>query len=51
MTKEPGIYDGVRTISSISGIGKTGQLHEKKKLKWLLLTPSKKNKLINVLKN
>ena len=26
MTKEPGIYDGVRTISSINGIENTGQL-------------------------
>lgn len=28
-TKEPRIYNGERTISSISGVGKNGQLHEK----------------------
>ena len=29
MTKEQGIYDGVRTIPSINGVEKTGQLLEK----------------------
>ena len=29
MTKEPRIYSGERTISSINDTGKTGQLHAK----------------------
>ena len=29
MTKEPRIYSGEKTDSSISGAGKTGQLHVK----------------------
>ena len=29
MTKEARIYDGEKTASSISGAGKTGQLHVK----------------------
>ena len=29
MTKEAGIYNGEKTASSISGAGKTGQLHVK----------------------
>ena len=32
MTKEPGIYNGERTVFSINGIGKTEQSHEKTKL-------------------
>ena len=31
MTKETRIYNGEKTVSSISGAGKTGQLHVKKK--------------------
>ena len=27
MIKEATIYDGVKTISSVNGVGKTGQLH------------------------
>ena len=49
-TIEARIHNGEKMISSISGIGKTGQLYEKKNLKWLLLIPCKKNKLINGLK-
>ena len=33
MTKEARIYNGEKTVFSISGAGKTGQLHEKKKKK------------------
>ena len=29
MTKEARIYNGEKTVSSISGAGKTGQLHAK----------------------
>ena len=29
MTKEARIYNGEKTVSSISGAGKIGQLHEK----------------------
>ena len=29
MIKEATIYDGVKTISSVNGVGKTGQLHVK----------------------
>ena len=29
MTKEEGIYNGEKTVSSISGAGKTGELHVK----------------------
>ena len=31
MTKEAKLYNGEKTISSINGAGKTGQLHVKKK--------------------
>ena len=31
MTKEARIYDGEKTISSISGAGKTGQIHVKER--------------------
>ena len=27
MTKEPRIYNGEKTVSSVNGAGKTGQLH------------------------
>ena len=30
MTKEARIYNGEKTVSSINGAGKTGQLHVKK---------------------
>ena len=33
MKKEARIYNGENTVSSISGAGKTGQLHVKKKKK------------------
>ena len=33
MTKEAKLYNGEKTISSINGAGKTGQLHVKKKKK------------------
>ena len=33
MTKEAKLYNGEKTISSINGAGKTGQLHVKKKRK------------------
>ena len=29
LTKETRIYNGEKTVSSISGVGKTGQLHVK----------------------
>ena len=29
MTKEPRLYNGGKTVSSINGAGKTGQLHVK----------------------
>ena len=47
MTKEGRIYSGVKIVSSVNGVGKTGQVHEKKdemttsytiyknKLKWI----------------
>ena len=31
MTKEATLYNGEKTVSSINGAGKTGQLHVKKK--------------------
>ena len=39
LTKEPRIYKGVKTASSISGAGETGQLHEKRIKLEYLLTP------------
>ena len=39
--KESGIYDGEKTTSSISGAGKTGQLHEIRTLPYTI----NKNKL------
>ena len=35
MTKEARIYNGEKTVSSISGAGKTGQLHVKKEIRAL----------------
>ena len=35
MTKEARIYNGKKTVSSISGTGKTGQLHVKSEIKTL----------------
>jgi len=29
MTKKPRIYNGEKTVSSVNGAGKTGQLHAK----------------------
>ena len=29
LTREARVYNGEKTVSSISGAGKTGQLHEK----------------------
>ena len=44
MTKEPRIYSGEKTASSISGAGKTGQLHVKNEIRKLPNTIHK-NKL------
>ena len=44
MTKEPRIYNGEKTVSSISGAGKTGQLCVKNEIRTLLNTIHK-NKL------
>ena len=33
MTKEARIYNGEKTVSSISGAGKTGALHEKNEIR------------------
>lgn len=33
LTKVPRIYEGERMVSSISGVGKTGYLHAKRKKK------------------
>ena len=35
MTKEARIYSGEKTVSSISGAGKTGQLHVKEEIRTL----------------
>ena len=44
LTKEPRIYKGVKTASSISGAGETGQLHEKRiKLEYFLTPYTKIN--------
>ena len=37
MTKEPRIYNGEKKVSSISHVGKTGQLHVKMKLEHSLI--------------
>ena len=39
MTKEAKIYNGVKTVSSINGVGKIEQIHAKKKKLDHLLTP------------
>ena len=44
MTKETRIYNGEKTASSISGAGKTGQLHVKDEIRTLPNTKHK-NKL------
>ena len=33
LTKEARIYNGAKTASSLSGAGKTGQLHEKNEIR------------------
>ena len=33
MTKEADIYNGEKTVFSVSGVGKTGQLHEKNEIR------------------
>ena len=44
LTKEAIIYDGEKTVFSISGAGKTGQIHVKKmKLEYFLTTYTKIN--------
>ena len=49
MTKEARIYNGEKTVSSISGAGKTGQLHVKKNEIRTFFNTIHKNKLkINV---
>ena len=44
MTKEARIYNGEKTVSSISGSGKTGQVHVNNEIRTLLNTIHK-NKL------
>ena len=44
MTKEARLYNGEKTVSSISGAGKTGQLHVKNEIRTLPNT-IQKNKL------
>ena len=44
LTKEARIYNGEKTVSSISGAGKTGQLHVKNEIRTLPNTVHK-NKL------
>ena len=45
MTKEARVYSGEKIVSSISGAGKTGQLHIKKKEIRILPITIHKNKL------
>ena len=48
MTKEARMYNGEKTVSSISGAGKTGQLHEKKwNFFWMENTPEHHTQKIN----
>ena len=35
LTKDPRIYSGAETVSSINGAGKTGQLHVKNEIRTL----------------
>ena len=42
-TKEARIYNGAKAASSISGAGKTGQLHERMKLEHFLIPYTKIN--------
>ena len=43
LTKEARIHNGAKTASSISGAGKTGQLHERMKLEHFLIPYTKIN--------
>ena len=43
MTKEARIHNGEKTVSSISGVGKTGQLHAKMKSEHSLTSYTKIN--------
>ena len=45
MTKKARIYNGEKTVSSITGTGKTGQLHVKKNEIRTLPNTTHKNKL------
>ena len=47
MTKEARIYNGEKTLSSINGAGKTGQLHVKNEIKTLPNTIHKKELKMN----
>ena len=42
LTKEARIYNGEKTVSSINGVGKTGQLHIKRMKLEHFLTPHTK---------
>ena len=46
LTKEARIYNGAKTASSISGAGKTGQLHARVKLDHYLMLYTHKKKWI-----
>ena len=43
LANEARIYNGAKTASSISGAGKTGQLHERMKLEHFLIPYTKIN--------